>query len=47
MLGGNAITFDYVNGTSKAHPQGLAVLDLEPTAHRRWKAPGGLKAAIS
>jgi LmbE family N-acetylglucosaminyl deacetylase len=40
-LGGTAVTFDYVNGTSRAHPQGLAVLDLEETAHRRWRAQGG------
>ncbi len=40
-LGGMAVTFDYVNGTSRAHPQGLAVLDLKETAHRRWKSPSG------
>lgn len=40
-LGGTPVTFDYVNGTSRAHPQGLAVLDLKDTAHRRWRAPGG------
>jgi LmbE family N-acetylglucosaminyl deacetylase len=40
-LGGTPIAFDYVNGTSKAHPEGLAVLDLEETAVARWRAPGG------
>lgn len=40
-LGGTPVTFDYVNGTSRAHPQGLAVLDLEETAVQRWRAPGG------
>jgi len=40
-LGGTAVTFDYVNGRSRAHPEGLAVLDLKDAAHRRWKAPGG------
>jgi LmbE family N-acetylglucosaminyl deacetylase len=40
-LGGTPVTLDYVNGTSRAHPQGLAVLDPEETAHGRWEAPGG------
>lgn len=40
-LGGTAVTFDYVNGTSSAHPEGVAVLEMEEPAHRRWRAPGG------
>jgi len=40
-LGGTAVTFDYVNGRSRAHPQGLAVLELKDAGHRRWTAPGG------
>ncbi len=40
-LGATPVTFDYVNGVSKAHPDGLAVLDEEETAVRRWRSPGG------
>jgi len=40
-LGGTPVTFDYVNGISKAHPEGLAVLDVEETAVRRWRSAGG------
>ncbi|HOI54316.1 MAG TPA: PIG-L family deacetylase [Phycisphaerae bacterium] len=37
-LGGEPMMLDYVNGTSRAHPEGLAVHDDEETAFRRWKA---------
>lgn len=39
-LGCTPVMFDYVNGTSRAHPEGLAVLDLEEEAHKRWRAAG-------
>ncbi|NLW49930.1 MAG: PIG-L family deacetylase [Candidatus Brocadiaceae bacterium] len=39
-FGGLPIMLDYVNGTSRAHPGGLAVLDLRPEAHKRWRAAG-------
>ncbi|MFW6145801.1 MAG: PIG-L deacetylase family protein [Planctomycetota bacterium] len=37
-LGGEPIMLDYVNGTSTAHPEGLAVFDDEETAVARWRA---------
>ncbi|NLF33229.1 MAG: PIG-L family deacetylase [Planctomycetes bacterium] len=40
-LGGEPVTWEYVNGTSTAHPQGLAVRDVEETAVARWRSPGG------
>ena len=40
-LGGAAVTYDYINGTSTAHPEGLAVSDVEATAVERWRGPGG------
>ncbi len=40
-LGGAPVTYDYINGTSTAHPEGLAVSDLEETAVARWRSPGG------
>lgn len=41
VLGCHGIMFDYINGTSTAHPQGLAVLEREDAAAKRWHAPGG------
>ena len=37
-LGGEAIVYDYVNGTTRAHPEGLAVLDEEHAAVERWRS---------
>jgi len=37
-FGGLPIMLDYVNGTSRAHPGGLAVLDPDPQAQARWRA---------
>ena len=45
ILACTPIMFDYVNGTSKAHPDGLAVLDLEDQAKTRRTAPGGHDAS--
>jgi LmbE family N-acetylglucosaminyl deacetylase len=39
-LGATAVMWDYVNGLSKAHPRGLAVLELEQPALARWKTDG-------
>ena len=39
-FGGTPIMLDYVNGLSRAHPGGLAVLDLRPEAHKRWRSVG-------
>jgi LmbE family N-acetylglucosaminyl deacetylase len=39
-FGGIPVMLDYVNGTSRAHPGGLAVLELQPEAHKRWRAAG-------
>jgi LmbE family N-acetylglucosaminyl deacetylase len=39
-FGGTPVMLDYVNGLSRAHPGGLAVLDLQPGAHKRWRAAG-------
>ena len=39
-FGGTPVMLDYVNGTSRAHAGGLAVLDLRPEAHKRWRAAG-------
>ena len=40
-LGCTPVMLDYVNGLSRAHPDGLAVLDLHKSAARRWRAAGG------
>ncbi|MBN2583730.1 MAG: PIG-L family deacetylase [Planctomycetes bacterium] len=40
-LGCTPMMLDYVNGTSKAHPDGLAVQDYEDTAITRWRATRG------
>ena len=36
-LGCTPVMLDYVNGATRAHPGGLAVLDLRETAHKRWR----------
>jgi LmbE family N-acetylglucosaminyl deacetylase len=36
-LGGEPMMLDYVNGTSMAHPEGLAVHEDEQAALRRWR----------
>jgi len=36
-LGCTPVMLDYVNGVTRAHPGGLAVLDLQETAHKRWR----------
>lgn len=40
IFGGTPVTFGYVNGASRAHPDGLAVLDSAETARRRWQTCG-------
>lgn len=40
ILGCTAVTYGYVNGESLAHPQGLAVLELEDAAWQRWQTQG-------
>ncbi len=45
ILGATPIAFDYINGTTQAHPDGLAVLDLEQQAATRRQAPGGHDAS--
>jgi LmbE family N-acetylglucosaminyl deacetylase len=40
-LGCVPLMFDYINGTSKAHPQGLAVQEYEDAALARWRAVRG------
>jgi len=39
-LGCTPVMFDYVNGVSRAHPQGLAVLEPHELAVKRWRAAG-------
>lgn len=41
VLGCHPVMFDYTNGLSQAHPDGLAVLEPEAPAVARWRAPGG------
>ena len=40
VLGCTPVVFDYVNGASRAHPQGWAVLELKPAAVQRWRTQG-------
>lgn len=40
ILGASSEVFDCVNGTSKAHPEGLAVLESGEEAVARWMASG-------
>ncbi len=46
VLGCEPIMLDYVNGLTRAHPDGLAVLDYEETAVARWRSPGGRDASV-
>ena len=45
IIGCTPVLFDYINGCSQAHPQGLAVLDLEDQARARRTAEGGVDAS--
>lgn len=40
VLGATPVLLDYVNGLSKAHPQGLAVSETEQPALARWRSDG-------
>lgn len=46
VLGCTPVLFDYINSRTRAHPDGLAVLDCEKEAAVRWHSEGARDTSI-